>query len=137
MFNPLFHGSLNPEHFYDKLFYFAFIALPKLFSKDLASSLLKIVSWEIAQWLKRDMPDFRTIISQFNPCHNLTLVAAYWPFSLVDLFPPHWLISLTQSHILKTLFFMPLLSDVSAIYSAIFVYFCQYTFHLILNNIFI
>ena len=26
MFNPIFHGSLNPEHFYDELFSFAFIS---------------------------------------------------------------------------------------------------------------
>ena len=43
MFNPIFHGSLNPEHFYDELFYFAFIfafiALLRL-SRNLVSSIL-------------------------------------------------------------------------------------------------
>ena len=75
--------------------------------------------------------------------HNLAVAAVYWIFSLVDF---SRLIGSFPDAILHSqdVIFMPLLSDISAVYSAIFNYFCQcillYSqqyFHLIFSKSFI
>ena len=71
------------------------------------------------------MLDFWDNISQFNTCHNLTVAAAYWLFSLVDLFSASLAYFPDAVLYSQDAIFMPLLSDISAVYSAIFNYFCQ------------
>ena len=68
------------------------------------------------------MLDFWDNISQFNTCHNLTVAAAYWLFSLVDLFSASLAYFPDAVLYSQDAIFMPLLSDISAVYSAIFVY---------------
>ena len=71
--------------------------------------------------------------SQFSTCHNLAVAAVYGPLGLVDSFSA----LLAYSDVI----FMSLLSDISAVYSAIFNYFCQCIyfifqqyFHLMFNE---
>ena len=64
--------------------------------------------------------------------HNLAVAAVYWIFSLVDF---SRLIGSFPDAILHSqdIIFMPLLSDFSAVYSAIFNHFCQCIFTLFLT----
>ena len=78
---------------------------------------------------------FGTIIPQFNTCGCL-LTSRLLTFSALLAY------SKNAALYLKTLFFLPLLSDISAIYSAIFIYFCQcislyfqWYFHLIFSKL--
>ena len=79
----------------------------------------------IDETVVRGSAGFWTIIAQFSTCHNLAVAAVYWPFSLVDSFSR--LIGLFSDAVLhsRDVTFMSLLSDISAVYSAIFNYFCQ------------
>ena len=79
----------------------------------------------IDETVVRRSAGFWTIIAQFSTCHNLTVATAYWLFSLVD---PYSALSAYFSDAVlhsRDVIFMSLLSDISAVYSAIFNYFCQ------------